>query len=106
MRARFSLLVVSALILTACEGGGDPVEQALREEAANNHAEAELARMQQEEERSGHGVSQQSEIDELRRQIMIAEAALETSDDAELRAAAQASLDENRQALAALEGQD
>lgn len=104
MRARFSLLVVSALILTACEGGGDPVEQALREEAANNHAEAELARMQQEEERVTRATERQAEIERLTGEIAVAEIALEATTDPEVRATAQASLDENRRTLAALEG--
>ena len=39
-----ALLLFPALLLAACEGGGDPVEQALREESANNHAEVEFAR--------------------------------------------------------------
>ncbi|HEY0926220.1 hypothetical protein [Brevundimonas sp.] len=38
MRAAFGLIAL--VMLAACEGGGDPVEQALRETAAANHSAA------------------------------------------------------------------
>ncbi|WP_029087626.1 hypothetical protein [Brevundimonas aveniformis] len=99
-------LAVIALALTACEGGGDPVEQALREEAANNHAEAEFARQQQAAERAARAAERQTEIDRLNREIAVAEVALEAASDSDVRATAQASLDESRRALAALEGEN
>jgi len=102
-RPAFALLAV--LALSACEGGGDPVEQALREEAANNHAEAEFARQQQEARRTAREAERQIEIDRLNREIAVAEVALEAATDPDIRAAAQASLDESRRALTALEAQ-
>lgn len=97
-------LIFAGLLLTACEGGGDPVEQALREEAANNHAEAEFARQQQEEVRAAAAAERQAEIERLQREIAVAEVALEAATEPDVRAAAQASLDESRLALAALGG--
>jgi hypothetical protein len=91
------------LLLAACEGGGDPVEQALREESANNHAEVEFARQRQAEDRAAVEAERQAEIDRLRREITVAETALAAATEPDVRAAAQASLDESRQALAALE---
>ena len=38
MRLTLIALPVLALILTACEGGGDPVEQAMRDASAERHA--------------------------------------------------------------------
>ena len=38
MRIAPIALTALALILSACEGGGDPVEQALRDASAENHA--------------------------------------------------------------------
>lgn len=94
----------ATLLLAACEGGGDPVEQALREEAANNHAEAEFARQQQEARHGARAAERQAEIDRLNREIAVDEVALEAATDPDVRAAAQTSLDESRRALAALEG--
>lgn len=100
---RVLTLMASAALLTACEGGGDPVEQALREESANNHAEAAFARQQQEAVRAAAAAERQTEIDRLQREITVAEVALEAAREPDVRAAAQASLDESRRALAALE---
>jgi hypothetical protein len=94
--------IVAGLMLAACEGGGDPVEQALREEAANNHAEVEFARQRQAEERAAVEAERQAEIERLRREIVVAETALAAATEPDVRAAAQASLDESRRALAAL----
>ncbi|MBN8553686.1 MAG: DUF305 domain-containing protein [Caulobacterales bacterium] len=101
---RVFLLAAAATLLTACEGGGDPVEQALREESANNHAEAEFARQQQEAARAADATNRQTEIARLQREITVAEVALGAAADPDSRAAAQASLDESRRALARLEG--
>ncbi|MGV8929471.1 MAG: DUF305 domain-containing protein [Brevundimonas sp.] len=38
MHRSAAVLAIAALLLTACDGGGDPVEQAMRETSANNHA--------------------------------------------------------------------
>ncbi|GAA0643409.1 DUF305 domain-containing protein [Brevundimonas lenta] len=38
MRTALPFLLLATLGLAACDGGGDPVEQALRETAAANHA--------------------------------------------------------------------
>lgn len=103
MMKRVLTLLASAALLAACEGGGDPVEQALREESANNHAEAEFARQQQEAVRTAAAAERQTEIDRLRREITVAEIALEAARAPDDRAAAQASLDESRRALVALE---
>ena len=97
------LIPALTLLLVACEGGGDPVEQALREEAANNHAEAEFARQQQAAEHDARAAERQAEIDRLQREITVAEVALQAAVEPDVRAAAQASLDESRRALAALE---
>lgn len=96
---------LATLLLAACEGGGDPVEQALREEAANNHAEAEFARQQQEARHAARVAQRQAEIDRLNREIAVAEVALQAATDPDVRAAAQTSLDESRRALTALEAQ-
>ena len=98
-------LIVAGLLLTACEGGGDPVAQALREESANNHAEVEFARQRQAEERAAVEAERQAEIERLRREIVVAETALAAATEPDVRAAAQASLDESRRALAALGAQ-
>lgn len=37
---RALVLSISALALSACDGGGDPVQQALREASAEHHARA------------------------------------------------------------------
>jgi len=99
---RFLPLIVAGLLLTACEGGGDPVEQALREEAANNHAEVEFARQRQAEERAAVEAERQAEIERLRREVIVAETALAAATEPDVRAAAQASLDESRRALSDL----
>ena len=103
MASRRLLLSVAALVLAGCEGGGDPVEQALREEAANNHAEVAFAREAQAREQAARASERQAEIDRLQREITVAEVALDAATDPDLRAAAQASLDESRRARAALE---
>lgn len=95
-------LMLTGVLLAGCEGGGDPVEQALREEAANNHAEAELARQRQAEARTAAAAERQAEIERLEREIAVASVALEAATEPDMRAAAQASLDESRRALAAL----
>lgn len=99
------LLLTASLALTACEGGGDPVEQALREEAAINQAEAEFARQEQEAVHAARAAERQADIDRLNREIAVAEVALEAATEPDVRAAAQASLDESRRALTALEAQ-
>lgn len=104
MMMRVLTLMASATLLTACEGGGDPVEQALREEAANNHAEAEFARQQQATVRAAAEAEHQTRLDRLDRDIAVAQAALNAAPDPATRAAAQASLDQaraDRTALAA-----
>ena len=98
-------LIAAVLMLGACEGGGDPVQQALQEEAANNHAEVEFARLRQAEERAAVAAERRAEIERLNREIMVAEAALEAATEPDVQAAAQASLAESRQALAALSDQ-
>ena len=100
-----ALLLIPALLLAACEGGGDPVEQALREESANNHAEVEFARQRQAEERAAVEAERQAEIERLRREVVVAETALAAATEPDVRAAAQASLDESRRALAELGAQ-
>ena len=97
------LVPVLALVLAACEGGGDPVDQALREEAANNHAEVEFARQAQAREHAAREAERQAEIERLQREITVAEVALQASTEPDVRAAAQASLDEARAALTAAE---
>ena len=98
-------LVFAAFGLAACERGGDPVQQALREESAANHAEVAFAREAQAQRRATQAVERQAEIDRLRREVLVAEAALRSAEGDDLRAAAQASLDESRAALAALEAE-
>lgn len=99
---RWVLLIACALLATACEGGGDPVQQALQEEAANNHAEVAFARERLAEERAAVEAERQAEIERLQREIVVAETALAAATEPDVRAAAQASLDESRRALAAL----
>lgn len=102
---RVLAMAAAGLILTACEGGGDPVQQALQEEAANNHAELEFARQQQAEERAAVEAERSAEIERLRREITVAETALAAATEPDVRAAAQASLEESRQALAELDAE-
>lgn len=103
MRASLLIACLTLPLLAACEGGGDPVNQALREEAANNHAEAEFARQQQEAVRAAAEAERQTEIERLRREIAVAEVALNAATEADVRAAAQASLNESRLALSELD---
>lgn len=98
MRAALVLLG-STLVLAACEGGGDPVQQALREEASINHAEVALAR---EEQAARRAEADQTEIARLEREIALAEAALNGTRDEMIRAEAQATINANRAALAAI----
>lgn len=95
----------TALFLTACEGGGDPVQQALREEAAANHAEVALAREAATQRRAAEAAERQGEMERLRREIAVAEAALTVAEAPDVRATAEQSLEEARRALAALEAE-
>lgn len=108
----FGLLAI--LSLTACKGGGDPVEQALREEAAEHHAQATQATAKVEAATpttvAGAATTTTASdsyraelIAEHRRTIAKAERALADIPDPETRRLAQAELDRSREALASLE---
>lgn len=92
MRAAPAVLV--ALVLSACEGGGDPVEQATREAAARHQAAA-LAEgtTPPGPDPSGDGVYIEGMIAHHQAALAMAEAALRESRDPEVRRMARAAID-------------
>lgn len=110
MRAAASGLV-AILTLAACDGGGDPVEQALRETAAANQS----ATVTYDESAAPEGLSPPAApteaeaayaevmIRENREAITTARAVLAESRDARIRRSAQAVIDSRTREIAELE---
>lgn len=104
---RRALALTALLALTACDGGGDPVEQALRETAAANHsarvketatAEPSPARADMPDRIRVAGM-----IAQHRAAVTTAEAALRDSRDPEIRRIAQATIETRTREIAELE---
>ena len=98
------LIALAALALAGCEGGGDPVEQALRETATANHAAAtpetplDVAPATSLDADIVAGM-----IDAERQALAVTEVALARTSDAELRRLAEDSRDAHRARIAELE---
>jgi uncharacterized protein (DUF305 family) len=111
MRTRAAGLA-ALLFLTACEGGGDPVEQALRETASANHAATvkETALVSPSPEAgtgSGTAPADQAYVAEMiehhRSAIAMAETALKESGDPEVRRMARAVIDARTHEIAEMQ---
>jgi uncharacterized protein (DUF305 family) len=111
MKTRIAGLA-ALLFLTACEGGGDPVEQALRETASANHAatvKATAAVSPSSEVQIGSGAApaDQAYVAEMtehhRSAIALAEAALKESGDPQVRRMAQTVIDDRTREIAELQ---
>ena len=96
------LLLALAPALAACDGGGDPVQQALRETAAKNHSDA--TRTTAEVEGSPRETADEAYIAGMTAHhqggIAMAEAALRDSRDPEIRRMAQAAIDARTREIA------
>lgn len=97
MMSRMVAVAALALPLVACDGGGDPVQQALRDASAERHAAAlkttdELER-QTPVSRSAEPALASALIADHEAAIATARRVLDQSQDAELRRLAQATLD-------------
>lgn len=94
------------LALAACDGGGDPVEQALRETAAANHAatvrEGEVTNAANAASGAGDEAYVAEMIEYHRRAMAMADTALAESSDPEIRRMAQAVKDSRTREIAAL----
>lgn len=101
MRAVLTVLL-AALALSACDGGGDPVEQALRETAAANQSatvrEAATTSAASDEPADAAYVARM--IEHHRGAIAMAEAALRESHDPEIRRMAEAAIDDRTREIA------
>lgn len=113
---RLSAVGLSALLtLAACDGGGDPVEQALRETAAANHAAtvkptatvSPPARVATKAGPASADPADQVYIAEMiahhRAALTRAEDALARSDDPEIRRMAQAEIETRTRAITELQ---
>ncbi len=89
------------LSLSACEGGGDPVEQALRDVSAANHA-ATVREGAVSREDSADAVYVASMIAHHRRAVAMADAALARSQDPEIRRIARSSKESRTREIAEL----
>ena len=103
MRAAFGLIAL--VMLAACEGGGDPVEQALRETAAANHSAVvkETATVEPAAAPSPDQERVDAMLADRRASRTNAERVLRESEDPELRRLAQATAESDTRAIAALE---
>jgi uncharacterized protein (DUF305 family) len=101
-------LVLTALALTACDGGGDPVEQALRETAAINQSAATRTTAEIETPRAAAPSRVADEayvagmIARHRAEIALAETALRDSRDPEIRRLAQDAIEARTREIAEL----
>lgn len=103
MRAAVAL---AALTLAGCEGGGDPVESALREAAAANHAAATKTTAETIDASAPAGAEAAlvvRMIEAERRALAASEAALTRSADPEVRRLAAAARDAQTRRIAELE---
>ncbi|HYD26879.1 DUF305 domain-containing protein [Brevundimonas sp.] len=103
--AAITLTTGFALGLAACEGGGDPVEQALREAAAARQAAATPTTAEIEAGRpaTGDQAYVRAAIQEHRSAIARAEASLRETSDPALRQLARSTIDARKAEIAALE---
>jgi uncharacterized protein (DUF305 family) len=105
-RGLTALALATGLGLAACEGGGDPVEQALRDAAAARQAAATPTTAEIEAARPASGGDQayvEAAIEEHRDAIARAEASLRESSDPALRQLAQSTIETRRAEIAALQ---
>lgn len=101
-----ALMTGLMLGLSACEGGGDPVEQALRDAAAARQAAATPTTAEVEAKRSSSAPDQayvEAAIEEHRSAIALAEASLRESSDPALRQLAETTIETRKAEIAALE---
>ena len=109
MRRGLSAITITAglaLNLAACEGGGDPVEQALREASAAHQAAATKTTAEVEATPSaptGDQAYVEQAIAEHRAAIARAEASLRETSDPALRLLAQTTIDTRKAEIAALQ---
>ncbi|MDP3801289.1 DUF305 domain-containing protein [Brevundimonas sp.] len=99
------IILLAALTLAACDGGGDPVQQALRETAAANHSAAikETATPVAPEPTSMERAWVAEMVEHHRETIATADAALAQSRDPEVRRMAQAVRDARAREIAELQ---
>lgn len=106
MRRGLWLTAAFALGLTGCEGGGDPVEQALREASAAHQAAATRTTAEAEATPAaptGDQAYVEEAIAEHRAAIARAEASLSETSDPALRQLARTTIDAREAEIAALE---
>jgi uncharacterized protein (DUF305 family) len=103
MRRGRWLATAFALGLAACEGGGDPVEQALREASAAHQAAAARTTAEVEAAPDADRAYVEAAIAEHRATIARAEASLRETSDPSLRQLAQTTIDALKAEIAALE---
>jgi uncharacterized protein (DUF305 family) len=97
-------LALALFGLAACEGGGDPVESALREAAAANHAAVTKATPVDAAPASDPDAAVATRLLAAETQALAAaEAALARANDQEVRRLAEASRDAHRARIAELE---
>ena len=105
MRLRIALAGL-ALLLSACEGGGDPVEQALREASAAHQAAATETTAEIEVRSPAPPADQayvEAAIEEHRAAIARAEATLRETSDPALRQLARTTIETRRAEITALQ---
>lgn len=109
MRPALIALPVLALTLAACDGGGDPVQQALRDASAERHAAALKTTEEQQRQTPVAPPAQTADQTRVARMIAEHEAAIATarttlaqSQDPEIRRLAQAAIDTRTAELAEL----
>lgn len=104
---RTAALGLALLALTACDGGGDPVEQALRETAAANQSAVVKETATVEPTTPSHGMADRTRVAGMIAQhrvaVTTAEAALRESRDPDIRRIAQATIETRTREIAELE---
>ena len=113
MRATPAVLAVAALTLSACEGGGDPVQMALRDAAAERQAAAvkdgtvsaaaPAPALRPSAVNEGDAVYVAGMIEHHRAAMKMAVDALASSDDPEIRRMAQAEIETRTREITALQ---
>jgi len=105
-RGFIAFLAAAGLVLAGCEGGGDPVEQALREASAAHQAAATRTTAEAETAAAaptGDQAYVEEAIEEHRAAIARAEASLRETSDPALRQLAQTTIDSRKAEIAALQ---
>ena len=101
---RAAVVALAALALAGCEGGGDPVESALREAAAANHAAVTKETALDPAPVSDRDTAVVARLLTAERQALAAaEAAAAGATDPEVRRLAEASRDVHRARIAEIE---